>query len=407
MALTPNQLQAIPENIIELYQQLEDFIIDDISRRIAKVGSITDTSEWQSIRAQEIGISLDTIMEEVARVNKLSDAEIERIFKEAANISVKADNTIYNKANLGTLSISESQQLRTHLLAAIKQTKSDLRNFTQSLGFVTRGPNGKIIANKLMEFYQNTLDFAQLQISSGVTDYNTAIRQAVKRLSQSGVRVVSYESGWHNRVDVAVRRATLTGANQMAKQMTDYMHNELVNEEDQYVEVTAHSGARESHARWQGKVFKVIGSAKGYPNLEEETGLGTGAGLMGWNCRHSYFPFIPGASSPAYSENYLKNIDPPDFQYNGRNYTYYEATQEQRKFETEIRAIKRELIGYNAVGDKEAFTSASIKLNQYKRAYKEFSNAAGIRQKKERHQVIEYGKSVSQKSVWANKKASK
>lgn len=122
------------------------------------------------------------------------------------------------------------------------------------------------------------------------------------------------------------------------------------------------------------------------------------------NCRHSFHPFIPGVSERTYTDEQLENIDPEPFEYKGKTYTYYEATQEQRKLETNIRATKREIIGHNATGDKEAFTTASIKLQQLKKQYAEFSKVAGIRQKKERYQVLEFGKSISQKSVWASKK---
>lgn len=125
------------------------------------------------------------------------------------------------------------------------------------------------------------------------------------------------------------------------------------------------------------------------------------------NCRHSFYPFFPGISERAYTDKELENIEPKPFSYKGREYTYYEATQRQRLIERNIRATKRELIGYDAVGDTEAFTQASIKLQQQKKEYNYFSKAAGIRKKKERQQVIGYDKSKAQKAVWAKKKNKK
>ena len=100
-----------------------------------------------------------------------------------------------------------------------------------------------------------------MQVSSGVIDYNTAVRNAVKDLARSGIRRIDYESGWHNRVDVAVKRATLTGVNQMSLHLTDLYHDEMIDKNEQYVEVTAHAGTRPDHAEWQGKVYKVVGSS--------------------------------------------------------------------------------------------------------------------------------------------------
>lgn len=404
MSLKPYQLSEIPINLVNIYQDLEDWIIEDVSRRIAKVGKITDTAEWQLIRAQEFGMAQETLKKKIKDTTKLTNAEIDKLFKEAMLTSIEQDNVLYEQAKLTPMHYNQSEELKEYLKAAVKQTKGELKNISRTLGFVnTRG--GKKINEKLSQAYINTMDFVQMQVSSGVCDYNTAIRNAVKNLAKSGIRTIDYSTGWHNRVDVAVRRATLTGVNQMAIQQTTFMHNRIVPENEQYVEVTAHAGARPEHAKWQGKVYKIVGSTKDYPNFAKTTGYGTGEGLGGWNCRHSFFPFVPGASVQTYTEEQLNNIDPPPFKYKGKNYTYYEATQQQRKMETQIRATKREIIGYKAIGDEEAFTTASIKLQQQKKEYKAFSNTAGIRAKNERTWVNGFDKSISQKSAWANKKA--
>ena len=406
MALTPEYLAEVPKSLIDTYQKLEDFIIEDIARRIAKAGTITDTAKWQAERANEFGIAIETIKKEIAKINKMSYAEVDKLFKDAAITSIENDNVLYEQAKLTPMHYSEIPGLNDYLISAVKQTKGELRNISQSLGFIISTPTGAK-AKKLTAVYQDVLDLVQMQVSSGVIDYNTAVRNAVKDLARSGIRRIDYESGWHNRVDVAVKRATLTGVNQMSRHLTDIYHDKMVDKNDQYVEVTAHSGARPDHAEWQGKVYKVVGSSRRYPNLAEATGLGTGKGLMGWNCRHSYFPFIPDISIRTYTDEQLENIDPEPFEYKGLKYTYYEATQKQRQLETRIRATKRELIAYDAIDDKDAFYKASLQLKNQQEAYKEFSITAGIREKKDRTQVLGYDRSISQKSVWSIKKNKK
>lgn len=403
MALTPEYLSEVPKSLIDTYQKLEDFIIQDIARRIAKAGTITDTAKWQAERANEFGVAMETIKKEIARINKVSYEEVDKLFKDAAITSIENDNVLYEQAKLTPMHYSEIPELEEYLMAAVKQTKGELRNISQSLGFIISTPTGAK-AKKLTAIYQDVLDLVQMQVSSGVIDYNTAVRNAVKDLARSGIRRIDYESGWHNRVDVAVKRATLTGVNQMSRHLTDIYHDEMIDKNDQYVEVTAHTGARPDHYTWQGKVYKVVGSSRGYPNLAEATGLGTVTGLMGANCKHSYFPFIPGVSERTYTAEQLENIDPEPFEYKGLKYTYYEATQKQRQLETRIRATKRELIAYDAIDDKDAFYKASLQLKNQKEAYKEFSRAANIRQKKDRTQVLGYDRSISQKSVWSIKK---
>ena len=261
MALKPYQLSEIPQNIVDIYQELEDFIIYDICKRIAKIGKITDTSKSQFQSAAEWGMAEITIKKKIKEITKLTDAEIDRLFKEAMLTSIEQDNILYEQAKLTPMHNSQSKELKEYLEAAVKQTKGELKNISRTLGFVnSRG--GKKINEKLSQAYINTMNFVQMQVSSGVTDYNTAIRNAVKNLAKSGVRTIDYSTGWHNRIDVAVRRATLTGVNQMCLKQTEFMFEKIVPKGERYVEVTAHSGARNAgsgpanHANWQGKVYK-------------------------------------------------------------------------------------------------------------------------------------------------------
>jgi len=392
--LTPEQLKIIPDGMVGLYQDLEAFVIKDFARRVAKAGKITASAEWQALRAKEIGASLSELEKEIKRVTELSQSEIDALMNDVAALSLQNDAPIYEQLGKKPPDIGKNNALQNYIAAATEQTKGELFNMSQSLGFA-RMVGGKIEYLPMFEFYNKALDLAQFQVSTGVLDYTTATRNAVKQIAQSGLRWVDYESGWSNRVDVAARRAVMTGVNQMSSKLNDRVAKDL---DADYVEVTAHAGARPDHAEWQGKVFKIHGSSKGYPNLVKTTGLGTGPGLCGWNCRHNYYAFFPGISAPTYSEKELKSIDPEPFEYEGNTYNHYEATQKQRQIETAMRQSKNELIGYDAMGDKEAFTIASIKLQRQKQFYKEFSNEAGLPLQNERHQVVGFGQSISQKS---------
>ncbi len=403
MALTPEELKGIPEGFVKLFQELEDFIISDISRRIAKVGSLTDSAKLQVIRANEIGISIDLIKEKLEEILKISDEKLEDIFKNAGLYSMSKENALYSAAGLSEVSVLENTALKSIIYASIKQTSGELYNLTQSLGFAQK-VNGKIVYKPIAKYYHDAMDLAVMQIKSGVTDYNTAIRQAINKLCESGIRYVDYESGVVNRIDTAVRRAVLTGSNQMTQKMTIKGMEEVGND---FVETTAHIGARPSHADWQGRVFCYSGKSREYPSFVESTGYGTGAGLGGWNCRHSFYPFVPGISVRAYTDEMLANIDPPPFKYNGKEYTYYEATQHQRYIERKIRKTKTQLIGYNAAGLDKDFQNASIRLKQQEKYYKEFSKAANIPTEKDRLQLYGFDRSIAQKAVWANKKVNK
>ena len=392
MALTPKQLQNIPENIVQLYRDLEEFIIDDIARRIAKTGQLTETAKWQLERAKDL--SMDDIEKEIQRVLGLANEELENTFKQSALTSVQAESKIYKEAINKEIKIKGNTLLEKVLEAAIKQTKGELKNISQSLGFA-QIVNGKIVYKDIAKFYQESVDLALMQVNSGVLNSNEAIKQAVKKLADSGLRTIDYENGWSNRVDVAVRRAVVTGSNQMCHKMTELTMKEL---ECEFVETTAHAGARPDHQEWQGQVFCYKGKSDKYPDFVEKTRYGYGDGLGGYNCRHSFYPFFPGISKRAYSEEHLNNIDPEPFEYDGKTYTYYEALQRQRKLETSIRQKKRELITYNAAGLKDDFNNSSILLNRLKSEYKSFSNAGDLTVRNDLMQVYKYGQSIAQKA---------
>ena len=168
-----------------------------------------------------------------------------------------------------------------------------------------------------------------------------------------------------------------------------------------YVEVTAHMGARPEHAEWQGKVYKLNGSEPGYPNLAAATGYGTGPGLKGWNCRHDFYPFFPGIDERAYTDEDLRNIDPPPFEYDGKTYTAYEASQRQRQMETAMRRTKRRIMAADGAGLTDDFTVESIKLRRQREMYREFSHKAHLPTQEDRMQVLGFGHSMSSKAVWA------
>ncbi len=394
--LTPDELKVVPDNIVKIYQDLEDDIISDIARRLQKAGEITDTADWQMYMLGHMGNDLDEIKSKIARTNKMSKAEVDKLFINATDRSMYYENIAYKKAGKKTLSLYDSPTMMKFVAANAKKTHGELKNLTKSLGFKS-GDSFKSVAKT----YQDTLNYAQFQVASGTFSYQDAVKNAVRTLTESGLRVVDYESGVSNMLDVAVRRATLTGINQTVAEMTLMQMKES---DSEFVEVTAHMGARPDHQTWQGKVYHVGGDKDGYPDFEESTGYGTGAGLCGWNCRHSFFVFFPGISVRNYTDEQLKNIDPPPIEYDGKTYTYYEATQKQRQIERMIRKTKRELVALDSAGLKSDFTAKSVRLRKQKDLYVDFSKSAKLKTRNERHQVYGFNKSVGSKSSWANRK---
>lgn len=400
--LTPDYLQGAPAELEELFLRLEEDIIADICRRIAKAGYLTDSAEHQVLRLRELGAGTEYIKQKISKYSELSDEAVDRLFFDAAQTSDEFYRKAYDKANIGYTPYEYNDFFQQAVTASVNQTKGELRNFTQSMGFSYRGSNGQVRFHGAAEAYRDCLDYAYMQVMTGAVDHNTAIRNATRRLTEGGLQFVDYASGVRCHADVAARRAVLTGLSQMTGKVSEHNAAELGTD---IVEVDAHAGARPDHAQWQGKWYSLSGKSKKYPSLKAVTGYGTVTGLKGANCRHDFYPVIEGISEPSYTEEELKNIDPPPFEYNGKTYTYYEATQRQRAMERSMRKTKREILAADATDDKDRFAEKSVLLRRQKEEYGRFSKAAGLSVRNERAQVGGFGHSQASRAVWAERKA--
>lgn len=401
--LTPEYLQGLPSELEKLYLKLEDDLISDICRRIKLAGRLTDTAEYQVLRMKELGAGTEYIKRKIAEYSQLSDDAVDRMFFDAAQVSDDFYREAYSKANKDYVPFEYNDFFQQIVTANINQTNGELRNFTRSMGFSYRGSNGVRRFHDTAETYRDCLDYAFTQVETGAADYITAVRNAARRLTESGLQFVDYSSGVVNHADVAVRRAVLTGISQVTGKIAEHNAAEL---DTDIVEVTAHAGARPDHAEWQGGWYSLSGKSKKYRSLAEATGYGRVDGLKGANCRHDFYPVIEGIDKPMYIAEELANIDPPPFtDKNGKTYTYYEATQRQRTMERAIRKTKREILAADSSGDSDMFTAKSVLLRRQREEYNRFSKAAGLLTQNERNQVVGFGRSVASRAAWADRKA--
>ena len=397
--LPPGYFDYAADDLLELYSKLDEAINRDIVRRLVKTSGVSATADWQIQRLQESGVLLDDIIQRVAQLTDASNQHVWALFEDAGVQSVQFDSEIYQAAGLSPPPLRQSLDAMQILQAGMQKTAGHLKNLSMTTAVATQ------------QSYINAVTLAEMQVESGAFDYVTAIRNAVRDAAESGAEVL-YPTGHRDKLDVAVRRATLTGVSQTAAQISERYADDMGCD---LVETTAHPGARPDHAVWQGKVFSRSGKHSKYPDFIVSTGYGTGAGLCGWNCRHSFFPFFEGLSSNAYPRKKLQEYENQTVQYNGETIKYYDATQMQRGMERQIRATKRELAGYDA-GIKgtdneklrdalnEQFQAAAVKLSRQKSQLDDFLGLTGMLRQGEREQVLGFGRSQAQKAVWAAKR---
>lgn len=394
--LTPEYYEHVSDRIIELYAELDSAIVADIARRIVRTGEITETAEWQLRQLQESGMVYDDILREIGRHTGQSERELRRIFKDAGIESIRNDNEVYSAAGKGKINLTAAGM--QVLNAGFKRCHGSLNNLTLTT------------ANTSQSAFINACNAAYMQVVSGAFDYNTAIRKAVRTVAQNGSEVL-YPSGHRDKVDVAVRRAVLTGVGQTCRTLSETNAEEMGCD---LMEISAHAGARPSHAEWQGQIVSLSGR-KGYLS-KSDIGYGTGEGFGGWNCRHDWYPFFEGISKRNYTKESIEQLNTRNIEHDGKMYTQYEISQMQRQFEREIRALKREAAALSAAAEAAAeeslkdelkadFTGVAVNLKSKETMLKQFLKETHQDRENAREQVGGFGRSEAQKAVWANKKA--
>ncbi len=407
--LTPDYLEHCADEAIKINSELENFIIKDIARRIVQSGVMTETARHQIKVIQESGYLYNDIITEIANITNLSINIVKKIFENAAIETMTFDDKIYELAGLKPTVFRESPVLMQILKTGMKKANGDIHNLIMTT------------AGSAQSKFQEITNMAYRQYTSGAFDYNTAIFNAVEQLAKDGINVL-YPSGKTDKIDVAVRRAVLTGVNQTANKLQDKRAEEMGTD---LVEVTAHIGARvtqkqdwTNHAWWQGKVYSISGKSDKYPGLKETTGYGLIDGLGGINCRHNKFPFIEGFSKRAYTDKELEEINNKKVTYNGKKLGEYEALKKQREKEREIKAIKREISGYQGVmlgstdeqlleEARNRFNLSSNKLKNKEKELNNFIEQTGLKRNNERERVSGFNKNISQKAVHGSKSIEK
>lgn len=393
-------------------------LLEEICSRLKISGQLNEVTV-QDIRAlQSHGIDLKEIKKAISQATNTGAEKLDKLLDD-----VVARNQRYYTEMIDLAGVTAPERLVSEAdIAAIRrQTWGAYKNITGSMGFlVVRG--GRLTFLEPAKSYEWALDSALLQIQSGAISYNQAIATAVRQLADSGLCIaydkdgnpiknrVAYESkktpgkqGHVDHLDVAVRRAVMTGVNQLnqkyREQSMDYLETDLV-------EVTAHLGARnvdgpngwENHEKWQGRWYrwkeytlKYPGTSKGdYPDFEETCGYGSVTGIGGPNCRHSFHSVVEGVNEPTYSEADLEALKGENhkFTFGGKEYDGYSATQMQRRIETTVRELKRRKAAFEAAGLTEEAKAANIRLRRLNQKYKAFSKAAGLPEQRERMKVL-------------------
>ena len=383
--LPPSYLDQMPDAFVQLWQQVEEQILQDVARRIGKMDKVTPTANWQLWRYQQTEALRNDVVKLLAKYTGKSETAIRKLLLQAATEAMEREDAIYYHYDMEPPPFEENAALNNLLDAGARQTCGTWQNLTATT------------ANTVTGAFERTLDAAWLKVSTGAFDYKTAVKQAVDSLADD-MPMVTYPSGHTDSIEVAARRAVLTGVNQTTGKLQVARMDEMGCE---FVETTAHGGARPSHAEWQGRRFHRGGAVdyKGrhYPDFEAATGYGTGAGLCGWNCRHTFFAVFPELGDPPqWTQEQLRELNARNIEYNGKKYTAYEISQMQRARERNVRRWKKRYLAEDAAGLDT--TDSAVRLKAARQSLAEFAQATGGRVDSARTSVPKFGRSEASRA---------
>lgn len=363
--LSPRYLDGLSDEIIEIYSQLETDILQDMARRLARIGKVTDATKWQAQMLAEAGGLKKNIGRILAKYDKAIVKQIKDTFTDALETNARNDNRIFKAATGRTVSAPNAQQM----LSTIQKCHSDLSRLTLTTAATTE-----------TQFVQQA-NRVYMQTQSGAFDYDTAMKNAADELSKRGITTVHYENGRPvtRSIESAVRMNILTSINQTAANQTLSNAEKLGVEK---FEVTAHIGARPEHEAWQGKIYTKR-------QLYTVCELGSVTGLCGINCRHSFYPYFEGMEEH-YTQDDLDEMASEKVNFNGQKMTRYEGEQKLRGIERNIRHYKREALTQEAMGVDN--TKARRKLGEWQAAARDFTKQTGIARDSAREYVGTNGK---------------
>lgn len=382
------KLELLLERFYNRFNQYNTKVLQKMGEAIKKFDGVSPSVAHQIAQELKYGNNINDLMVELSKLSGKSIKDIEEAFDLVAEENV-AFAEVYAKAkNMEFVDYKDNEQLKRLVKGIAGETNATFKNISRAkaIGFVLKDENGNKIFKDLKKTYNDLIDEAVFNVTTGTTDYQSAMRGVMKQLADSGVKIheekVGYKSGYNVRIDSAVRQNVLTGVRQVNLEVQKQVGREYG---ANGIEISAHSPCAEDHLPIQGKQYSNAEFKKLNASLERPIGE--------YNCRHFVFSIVLGVNQPSYTNKMLNQMNRESqsiVEYEGKKYTSYEATQVQRKLETAIRKEKDRQIIARASGDKDGVGIAQSNISVLTRKYNDFSNNAGLDTYKNRLAVSGY-----------------
>lgn len=366
--LTEQELEAAIQRITERLDSLNRLYVKKIAAQILKIGELSQSSINRLIIMQEMGADVQEITHQLQIATNLNIREIFQIYNAALN-DVYTDRRF--KAFVSATPLSTEEKTRLTLMAqnVAAQTAKTMLNISNT--------------TSIQSGYKEAIDKAIVAVSSGMGDYQSATRDVIKEIGYNGLQVY-YESGYHRRLDTAVRQNIIDGVNQINQNASIAMGEALGMDA---VELSAHLRSAPDHEPVQGRVFlkaefEKMQAGQDFVDVDGNHYEGFRRPIGEWNCMHIAMGFSTQYSTRRYTDKQLQEwaqANAEGCEYKGKHYTTYEAAQRMRELETQVRRLKDEANAARAVGDDTLRRECQVSINEKSRDYYALAQAAGIR----------------------------
>lgn len=375
--------------IIALRQEsINNYVIGQIAKRIKEIGTLSKSDLYKLERILKTGGDVRKINKEIARLTGLQERDIRNILRIVAKDAYTDTKPFFDYRHKSFIPFKKNIPLQRRLEAIARVTLNEYINLSNSkaTGFLIRDLKhpGKLLFQSIEDTYKSVMDEAVQAAQSGVIDYSTAMRRTLKQLTDSGVRRLSWDSGYTQRLDTAVKRNVLEGIKAINQGVQDITGEQFGADGK---EITVHAYSAPDHEPIQGHQFtneewEKLQSNQPFRDVNgnEFDAIERAIGTL--NCRHFAYSIIIGVSKPIYTEAQLKKFKEDNAKGytlpNGKHLTMYECTQYQRSLETKVRKLKDAQIAARESGDIQFAKKLQAKITQTTNDYKAFSKACGL-----------------------------
>lgn len=342
--------------------------IRKIASQIARIGELSQSNINRLTIMAEMMQDVNEITLALQQATGLNTVDIQNVYTKAiAAVYTDPRFTAAFKAG-ATIPPITRERVRTMVQNVSTQTAQTMQNLS----------NTTVIA----EPYRDAIDRAILATASGLGSYSEATRAVVREIGYGGMQV-QYPSGYHRRLDTAVRQNVIDGTKQISQNGAIAVGEALGY--DAY-ELSAHAHSAPDHEPVQGHVllkseFDMMQAGLPFMDVDDNKFAGFDRPIGEWNCKHFAFPFSTQYSKRQYTPEQLQKFitdNQKGIDLDGKHYTLYGADQLMRQTETKVRRLKDEAVAAQIVGDDTLRWQCQLQINSLMAKYGQIAALSGL-----------------------------